>query len=141
MGGAECFSAALSLIVANKLGRRPMLVVGQFLVAFCLLAISISIKMRNGKLCTVILCIYELFHWTTLAPLVNIYPSEISNDSQLGFMYTLHYLGNLSIAVLTEYLIKFIGSDNVFLGISIITFIGFIAYYFLLKETKGLTFK
>ena len=58
MGGAECFSAMLSLIVAKKFGRRTMLVWGQFLVALGLLAISISIKLENGKLCIIVLCFY-----------------------------------------------------------------------------------
>lgn len=73
------------------------------------------------------------------APTHWVYVPEILSDQQLGFVLTFHYMNGVEISLVTEYMIKSMGTDGTFLFYSIVNFIGGVFMFFFIKETFYLT--
>jgi hypothetical protein len=70
-----------------------------------------------------------------------IYLPEVLNDTQFGFIATMHYIGGMEVAIVTEFMVKWWKAEGTFLFLSLITFVGSTFFIFIVKETSGLTDK
>lgn len=87
----------------------------------------------------VMIVFFELIQANSIGGLHWIYIPEILTDVQFGFVASFHYFNGVEIAFASEWMIKYLEPDGLFLFYCIITFFGFIFMYFFLKETNGLS--
>lgn len=74
-----------------------------------------------------------------VAPVYWVVVSEITSDRQFAAACAFHYANGILLSVDTEYLIKYMGPDGMFLVYAGATFGATLFYIFVLKETQGLT--
>ena len=77
----------------------------------------------------------------TMAGVHWVYIPEILNDSQFGFVMTVHFANGIEIALVSEYLFQYLGTAGTFFMFSVVNLFGFLFVYFFIKETNGLTDK
>ena len=70
-----------------------------------------------------------------------VYLPEILTDAQFGFVATFHYCNGVELSLVTEYMIKGWKTQGTFLFYSLFTLSGVFWFYYVVKETKGLTDK
>ena len=70
-----------------------------------------------------------------------VYIPEITNDTQFGFVTTIHYSAAVLISGTVEYQIEFMTVAGTFMYFAGINFLGFLFLSKYVKETQGLTDK
>jgi hypothetical protein len=78
---------------------------------------------------------FEVILNATVGPVHWVYLPEVLNDTQFGFIATVHYLNAVEIALTTEWLIKAFTPAGVFVIYTIITSLGFVFMWVFLRET------
>ena len=104
-------------------------------MAICLGAITLFIQMDNGYAAIASILAFEVILNATIGPVHWVYLPEILNDTQFGFIATIHYCNAIEIAFTTEWLIDQVTPSGVFLIYTIISSLGFIFMWFYLRET------
>lgn len=108
-------------------------------MSFCLGCVALSALYKNGKSALVFILLHCGVFQTLTAPTHWVYIPEILSDQQLGFVLTCHYMNGVEISLVTEYMIKFLGTDGTFFFYSAINFLGGIFMFCFLRETFHLT--
>jgi len=111
---------------------------GQFGLILCLALLTLFIKMDKGYAAIACILAYEVVINATIGPVHWVYLPEVLNDSQFGFICTVHYLNAVEIALATEWMIDVFSPAGVFLLYTVITSFGFVFMWFMVRETQGL---
>ena len=127
-----------SFFVVKQNPRRRVYLFGQFGVALCLGALSLFIYLEKGYLAIGSILVYELVINSTIGAIHWLYLPEVLSDIQFGFVATVHYLNGVEVALTTEWFIKLLSPTGTFFFYTIVTFLGFIFFFFYIKETQGL---
>ena len=106
-----------------------------------LFLVSVFARHQNSKACLAWMMIFTCFFQTTMAPCHWVYLPEILTDAQFGFVATFHYCNGVELSLVTEYMIKGWKTEGTFLFYSLFTFSGVFWFYYVVKETMGLTDK
>jgi hypothetical protein len=107
-------------------------------VVISLAAISLFIQMDNGYGAIASIFAFEIIYNATFGPVHWLYLPEVLNDTQFGFIATIHYSNAIEIAFTTEWLIEKVTPSGVFLVYTVISFLGLIFMWFYIRETQGL---
>ena len=95
----------------------------------------------SGYLTVVSVCAMEICFYLTNGPLHWPLLSEALNDNQFGFVSAMHYLGGVSISVITEYQIYYLQPWGTFLFYAICVGLNILFLVVFMRETDGLTDK
>ena len=104
-------------------------------------ATSVFLYFKNGIASMILMSMFQVTYQTTINPVHWIYLPEVLSDVQWGFVLTVHYLGNVEIALVSEYMFEYWRPEGTFLFYSLITLLGTFFYTYCVKETVGLSDK
>jgi hypothetical protein len=138
IGIFQIFGAVSSFFIVKRFSRRKVFLYGQFGLAICLASLSLFVQTNQGYAAISSILIFEIILNATIAPVHWVYLPEVLNDTQFGFIVTIHYLNAIEIALTTEWLIEVLTPAGVFLIYTIITSFGFVFMWVYLRETQGL---
>ncbi len=79
----------------------------------------------------VMIVFFELIQANSIGGLHWIYIPDILTDVQFGFVASFHYFNGVEIAFASEWMIKYLEPDGLFLFYCIITTLGFVFMFFL----------
>lgn len=133
--------AVASTYIIYRFPRRWLYLRGQFAIAIILALLAYCTYARRGYACMVMIVFFELIQANSIGGLHWIYIPEILTDVQFGFVASFHYFNGVEIAFASEWMIKYLEPDGLFLFYCIITSLGFVFMVFFLKETNGLSDK
>lgn len=138
IGVFNFFGAVSSFFIVKRYSRRMVFLCGQFGIAICLASLTFCIRMNKGYAAVASILAFEVVLNATVGPVHWVYLPEVLNDTQFGFIATVHYLNAVEIALTTEWLIEVFSPAGVFLIYTIITSLGFVFMWVFLQETQGL---
>ena len=103
--------------------------------------IALAIWAKNGEMVLLFMLAFQMTLNSCIGTVHWLYVGEVLNDKQLGLVATLHYAQGAIIAMVTEYLIKWLDTTGLFvlLGLISVLYFSFLQKFF--KETKDLTDK
>jgi len=141
VGSCLLIGAVASTYIIYRFPRRWLYLRGQFAVAVTLALLAYFTHTRRGYACMIMIVFFELIQANSIGGLHWIYIPEILTDVQFGFVASFHYFNGVEIAFASEWMIKYLEPDGLFLFYCIITSLGFVFMVFFLKETNGLSDK
>lgn len=141
VGSCLLIGAVASTYIIYRFPRRWLYLRGQFAVAIILGLLAYFTYARRGYACMVMIVFFELIQANSIGGLHWIYIPEILTDVQFGFVASFHYFNGVEIAFASEWMIKYLEPDGLFLFYCVITSFGFIFMLCFLKETNGLSDK
>lgn len=83
-GGASCIGAVIAVIILNKVGRRPLLISGHFIMTTCHLLLGLFAYWNDGTWVVVWMVSFILAYNITNGPIIWLYVSETVVDTALG---------------------------------------------------------
>lgn len=148
LGGVQLAVALLSVLLVDRLGRKPLLIISCTGVAvtnvtlsvyFYLLGIDDDVSVRLGWLPLVSVSIHRQFIGLATVPFAitsEIFPANVkSYATSVVQMYT----GVATFAVIKSYqaMVDALGSDDVFMFFGFVSVVGLVFVVFAVTETKG----
>lgn len=141
----QLFSTILTIGLLAKVGRRPVINLGNLGLAICNILIGvvfIFISSWSASITVIfgLLIIYMIIYGISLGPTVWLYVPEIIPAKIVPFATTLNWIGCSICIIITPILNDSFNADYpVFFLFGAISFIFFIINYFFMVETKGLS--
>lgn len=137
----------VALYLIDKVGRRPLLIVGLIGMTVCLLSLGTFFFYESAATniaSTICLMGYIAFFAISLGPIAwliisEIYPLEIRGKA-MGIAVTANWTFNFFVSVSFLTLIETIGTSGAFWLYGVICIIAFLFVYYFVPETKGKTF-
>ena len=84
-----------SVYLIHKVGRRKILLLGQCLIALCLLGMAVMSAINDPDILLFMICAVTFLFQFTIGPLVPLYAAEICCDAALGFVMVAEDVGTL----------------------------------------------
>ncbi|RZL12428.1 MAG: MFS transporter, partial [Pedobacter sp.] len=138
-----CFTV-LAMWQVDKLGRRPLMLIGSLGLAFVYLAIAYSLNIKaNPNVISVFVLVAIALYATSLAPVTWVLISEIFPNNIRGIASSISvvslWLAYFILVFTFPILAKLIGTYGPFYFYSAICFAGWLFIKLKVKETKGQT--
>ena len=130
------------LALVSKFGRRPILVYGAFAISVVLILQGVFSLSNLNYLSITCTMLFIAFFEFSPGPLLFIYASEIMTDLGVSLALMINFLISLIVSIITPYLVKAIGEENIgwiFVVMGVVTFFSVIFEYKYVLETKGKT--
>eukprot|EP00347_Sterkiella_histriomuscorum_P013922 403362843 len=140
IGVVNFLGTCCAIFSTKRFGRKTLVLAGHLIMGTQLFLVGLfSLYELNNAMLTMILGFLITFQMTD-GPVLFIYGSEVTVDQGFGFVVFGIKSTGLLISLTTEYLMdSSLQPHGAFWLYSSITFLGFIYFYFLMKETLGLT--
>jgi len=127
----------------RKFGRRTLLIWGHILIVILHAFIGIFNNRGNNAGVLAMVLIFIFVYQNTSGPVTWVYAAETTTDAGLGIgLFTL-WITVFILTLISPMLMgrNSLGASNVFFIYSILSLLGAIYSYFIIKETQGLTDK
>lgn len=142
VGIANCLATVVAIWLIDYVGRRLLLLIGVFGMAFSLSVLAMSSKMEGGQLLSLISVIaYVVSFAISLGPVTWVVLSEIFplniRGMAMGLALFFNWLFNYIVSLTFLILIADWGLNTTFLFYALICVFCFVFIFFLIPETKG----
>jgi len=121
--------------------RKWLLTRGFLVMSILLFIFAVGIFSNAGYFSLFMMATINTTIQVFLAGVHWVYIPEITNDTQFGFVTTIHYSAAVLISGTVEYQIEFMTVAGTFMYFAGINFLGFLFLSKYVKETQGLTDK
>lgn len=139
VGVSMTLAALLAGNVIDKLGRRSILLAGVGLCVLTLFCLATFHNMRLEQYTRFIILLFIFGFGFSLGPVATIYISEILPEKGITIAVFTNWFFTFLIGMLFPKMVNSdLGTDGSFMIFFCFTTIGFVYFYFNMKETKGL---
>ena len=142
VGVVNFVGSLVSFLFVRNFKRKPLMVLGHFLVGSSLVSIGIF-AYYDISMGVLIMMLIQLFvYQQTIGPLTWIYVTEVINDSGMGFVMLIYKAALLFVSTTNNFLMSSsLESYGVFWMFGGITLVGAVFHLLFMKETKDMTDK
>jgi len=131
----KIFSALVGGVLADKLGRRPLLVYGNIAITISLFLIGFADYIEYLPGLAIMVIVYATLHGLTYSLVLPIYTSELLPAYGISVLLAFDYLCILVVS----FVFPFVDLNQAFLGFAIAGAAFFLPVFRSVKETKGKT--
>lgn len=143
----QFIATALSVFIFARLGRRPIILIGNLslaivdaIIGFSFLGLNVFGWSPGFPLGITFIMIFNIFYGLFFGPVVWLYVAEIAKKRIVPLGLSMYWVGCTFCVVVPPIITTIMGSPYAsFLFLSGWQFLFFIANYFLVVETKGLS--
>ncbi len=148
MGLTLTLSTAASLFIIDRIGRRQLLLVAMQGILASLLLLTLSfffIKNPQTLGWCVFICtlLFMLFHGIGIGPACFLIPAEIFplriRGRGMGISVACNWGANVIVTFIVPTGLALLGAGKLFLGFFLVSTLGYIIFYFIVPETRGMT--
>ncbi|CAD8205239.1 unnamed protein product [Paramecium octaurelia] len=142
IGIVQLIPAFISKFVYRKIGNRPLLLCGLFILILCqvlIIGLSYSETLAASITSFIIICFFSFTFALTLGPITYSMIPEINTSEGTYFCFVTLYVWQLFMLYIFPFMLDALQIGGVFIVFAILTFLSIIYFYFFVKETKGLS--
>lgn len=139
VGIANTSAVVIFSLIADKLGRRRILLAGTTVVLIVNLVIGYSLRTHQGDVARIAVVVFILCYSTSLGPVPWILVGEILPAKGVSFTVAFDWTSVTFLSLAYKPISAAIGQHNTFFVFAAVNLFTIIFSWFLLKETKGNT--
>ena len=129
-----------SIIVIRKLKRKTIFIGGHIGVGISWLLVAYFNYVGNSLGIIIGMNMFMLFYINSSGPLAWTYAAETCVDAAIGIVIMCIYVNVIYLAIICPIILAY-NPNYVFIGMSLLSFVGAVFCWIYMKETKGLTDK
>ena len=136
IGATNFVSAAIALPFVDKLGRKPMLVIGFFIMSAAIILVGVFKVQDNHLFASILILVFIIAYEFSAGPVLWIYIPEVLNTAGLSLASSATWIFIIIISLTTPILQK-AANEWVFFIFGICNFCGAVFQWIFLIESKG----
>uniref|UniRef100_A0A7S3NPI3 Major facilitator superfamily (MFS) profile domain-containing protein n=1 Tax=Euplotes crassus TaxID=5936 RepID=A0A7S3NPI3_EUPCR len=137
IGVINCISAIAAIFLLAKFGRKPLMIISNIGMCFCLIALAVWPKSQNSTYLIVFAIVFIIFFEIGMGSAIFMYATEIMTEFGISIALSITWILTTLVSLLTFKTLGYFNQRDlyfIFLGINLL---GLLFLIFFIKETKG----
>ncbi|CAI2367973.1 unnamed protein product [Moneuplotes crassus] len=137
IGVINCISAIAAIFLLAKFGRKPLMIISNIGMCFCLIALAVWPKSQNSSYLIAFAIVFIIFFEIGMGSAIFMYATEIMTEFGISIALSITWILTTLVSLLTFKTLGYFNQRDlyfIFLGINLL---GLLFLIFFIKETKG----